>query len=175
MDRLEFTNKLWIQGKGYFLDRVLRLCAVIFLICEMLLIFIDGISFKYLFPCFIAFLMMHFSQQRIKRDGVLVDVNCIIQIDDEKIVWEYMDIDQSKTIKSINQRYIISKDRIQRILMNQEIQLLQLICSPVFQYEKKGKLISKDYKKKTCTLKIYGENAFLFMDSVSRRFHINPH
>lgn len=175
MDRLEFTNKLWIQGKGYFLDRVLRLCAVIFLICEMLLIFIDGISFKYLFPCFIAFLMMYFAQQRINRDGVLTDVKCIIQIDDEKIVWEYKDIDQLETTKSINQKYIIYRDRIQRIMMNQEMQLLQLICSPVFQYEKKGKIINKDFKKKECTLKIYGESAFIFMDSVSRRLHINSY
>ena len=110
----------------------------------------DGITFEYVLHIIIALLVILYAKPGEKKEkGRYVLCRCKLTFDDDKLIWEYPEIDlqDGKGILSI--RYIVEKAKIQEIVFSEQLQSICFRCKPIVEHiHRNGKVKRVDYRNK---------------------------
>lgn len=160
MKEIQFVNKVWISQKGRLLDKILKVCSCIYLLLNVVIILMEGFSVYIVCTSIIALVIILWTSKCIKNNGEYQETNCKITFLENKIIWEYPDINMPIYKGKVHIIYNIDTENIKNISISNKIQSIRIECSPVIEYIRgeHKKIIDYRKNKKSCVLIIYNYN-----------------
>ena len=157
MEEIKFINKIWVSKDRKLLFKIIRILCLIYLILNIVIIMMEGFALYEVITIFISIIFIMWSNSNIKESGEYIDAECKINFSEDKIRWEYININLPKYKGATNIIYLIDRDKIKNISLSSEINSIRVECSPLVRYISDSKEKEFDYriKNKSCVLIIY--------------------
>lgn len=178
MDIIEFTNKVWIETKGRTITRVLNICGWIYVLCNIVLFIMEGISIENLIWTIAAIILIIYTRNELKIKGKYIVCDCKLTFAYNQLIWEYPQIDMQDGRGLAKIVYKMDAERINRVALSEELQSIRVECSPVVEYmNSKNKSDTLDFQKsrKKCILILYNYDIRVVEEKIKNYLNIPVH
>ena len=169
MNKIEFTNKVWVTKKRK-LWSIAKVLCVIYIVLDLITILGEGIKANNVFGIFAAMMGIMWTSFYSRKAGSYVDTECMIDFSESEVVWEYPRLPSSHGAGYSHTRYHVRTEDIKNISVSNEASSVTVECCPVIETITNGKSTTTDYRKdnKSCVLTAYNCDAKKLADLFSQ-------
>ena len=155
MEKIEFTNKIWISNRSPVLEISLNIFIIIYILAQLILIWMDGLDFLSIMQFIIIFAGLCMIRSKLQNRGFYGYTPCSLTFNNGSLLWEYPCMNVKN--KTISLSYSMFTNDIEDIALSRELSSIRLICRPklVENDGRESKMIDYSQSKQPCVLVLY--------------------
>lgn len=165
MESIQFLNKVWIDKKRRKTETVLRVCSFLYLICDVILMMMEGIDFWPFMYGILAGMVFVVTTLERKNKGEYVEAECRVTFTVGTMGWEYPAIDFGDGKGKINVKYIVKNQDVLEASLSSALDSIRIVCRPFIEKKEwNGNTVDVDCKNgnQVCSLILYHYDIYQF-------------